>query len=351
MLPPVVPKALLVLDGDFAGVVLLRAQFATAIFIYSRAIEKLVMNDVAKPAVVPLDPIFTQIDWSAPWLQHLCAREILANGVQTYTTTEAADAPPAIIASILNQARTLSETALITQPTAGESAHKIEFVAQDALLEGMAYETFIAKTGNIPTRDNLHDLFNGSIWLSFPKTKALLNHHHMRHMAASVDIAKTGRGRVRDTITVFDENGAILVTCRPKIGQALKGFDWQACLVAPRALWDDISAPRADASAAVYVFGHALLEQLIAPRKPLCAHSVIINVTPDFFALSLAARMQVLDDKLAAYMDELLSDADVKPCDLSPLPILGVPHYAADNRDPAFYEDSFVFRSGRRKKQ
>jgi len=309
------------------------------------------MNEFAKPAVAPLDPIFTQIDWSAPWLQHLCARDRLATGVQTYTdaTNQNTNAPPAIIASILNQARMLSKTALITQPIAGESAHKIEFVAQDALPEGMAYETFIAKTGNIPTRDNLHDLFNGSIWLRFPKTKALLNHHHMRHMTASDTLHTTGRGRVRDTVTVFDENGAILVTCVPEIGQALKDFDWQACLVAPRALWDDISAPRHDASAAVYVFGHALLEQLIAPRKLLCAHSVIINVTSEFFTLSLAARMRVLDDKLAAYMDELLSDAEVKPRDLSPLPILGVPHYYADNCDPAFYDDTFVFRSGRRK--
>ena len=39
------------------------------------------------------------------------------------------------------------------------------------------------------------------------------------------------RGRVRDTITVFDENGAVLVTASPSIGEALIGFDWQGSLV------------------------------------------------------------------------------------------------------------------------
>ena len=49
-------------------------------------------------------------------------------------------------------------------------------------------------------------------------------------------------------------------------------------------------------------------------------------------------------------MDNLLSQDDVMPRKLSPLPILGVPHFWADNAHPKFYDDSQVFRSGRRKK-
>ena len=221
-------------------------------------------------------------------------------------------------------------------------------MSQNALPEGEAYESFIGATGNIPTRDNLHDLFNGSIWLTFPKTKALLNYYHM------LEIAEQGigasRGRVRDTITVFDENGAVLVTADTGIGEALVGFDWQGSLIEPREQWESPKQLDENSQAAVYIFGHALLEKLLQPRKALCAHSVVINVTPVFFALELSERMGYLDNKIADYMDELLSNENVTPRKLSPLPILGVPYFWADNANPKFYDDSQVFRSGRRKK-
>ena len=118
----------------------------------------------------------------------------------------------------------------------------------------------------------------------------------------------------------------------------------------PRAKWDSPKQLNRDAETAVYIFGHALLEQLIYPRKPLCAHSIIIHVTPEFFTLSLAERMNDLDEKVADYMGLLLSNDDVTPRQLAPLPILGVPHFWTENADADFYEDSYVFRSGRRQK-
>ena len=39
----------------------------------------------------------------------------------------------------------------------------VRFVAQTELPAGEAYEAFIARTGCVPTRDNLHDLFNGPV--------------------------------------------------------------------------------------------------------------------------------------------------------------------------------------------
>ncbi|WP_352289452.1 DUF3025 domain-containing protein [Psychrobacter sp. GW64-MNA-CIBAN-0177] len=47
-------------------------------------------------------------------------------------------------------------------------------------------------------------------------------------------------------------------------------------------------------------------------------------------------------------MHLLLSQENVTPRQLAPLPILGVPHFWADNANSNFYEDSRVFRSGRR---
>ncbi|MGE6796416.1 DUF3025 domain-containing protein [Psychrobacter okhotskensis] len=331
-----------------------------------------------------LDHSFATIDWQAPWLSHITQLGYISNTIEHLShsksqrnsldnlgdlgDSESLDnvkSPnrhdinasgintPDTIAKVLKTAMTqqanhLEQPLPHTKPAHDHKSQTLQFVSQNALPEGEVYEHFIGTTGNIPTRDNLHDLFNGSIWLTFPKTKAMLNYYHM------LEIAKQGiserRGRVRDTITVFDENGAVLVTADPNIGEALVDFDWQASLVKPRAKWDNPTQPDNSAQAAVYIFGHALLEQLVHPRKPLCAHSIVIHVAQEFFTLSLAERMSYLDDKVAKYMDTLLSNDDVKPRQLAPLPILGVPHFWAKNADTGFYEDSYVFRSGRRKK-
>ena len=305
-----------------------------------------------------LDDSFAAIDWQAPWLCHLNQLGYIGksitqlNVLQTDTANvDKVENTPDIIAKVLNnalqqQAENLKQPLPQTKPALSNQAQTLQFVSQNALPEGEAYENFIGTTGNIPTRDNLHDLFNGSIWLTFPKTKALLNYYHM------LEIEQQGigasRGRVRDTITVFDENGAILVTAESSIGEALVDFDWQASLVAAREKWDSPKQLNHHACAAVYIFGHALLEKLLHPRKALCAHSIVINVTQDFFALSLSERISHLDEKMADYMDALLSQLDVSPRKLSPLPILGVPYYWAENVQTSFYDDSHVFRSGRR---
>lgn len=310
---------------------------------------------------IRLDDSFAAIDWQAPWLCHLKQLGYISEAItQMSASREDSVQPdkikntPDIIAKVLNIALQKQDDALQrslpqTKPALNNQAKTLQFVSQGALPEGEAYESFIGTTGNIPTRDNLHDLFNGSIWLTFPKTKALLNYYHM------LEIAQQGigasRGRVRDTITVFDENGAILVTAAPSIGEALIDFDWQGSLVTPRDKWDNPQALNSDFQAAVYIFGHALLEKLLQPRKALCAHSIVINVTPDFFALSLSERISHLDKRVADYMEALLSQPDVTPRKLSPLPILGVPHYWAENANSSFYDDSQVFRSGRRRQK
>lgn len=307
-----------------------------------------------------LDDSFAAIDWQAPWLFHLNQLGYVSKSITQLSglknelaQTDIIENAPDIIAKLLNtalqqQADDLQQSLPQTKPALNNQAHTLRFVSQNALPEGEAYESFIGTTGNIPTRDNLHDLFNGSIWLTFPKTKALLNYYHM------LEIEQQGigasRGRVRDTITVFDENGAILVTAKPSIGEALVNFDWQKSLVEPREQWDKPKALNSDSRAAVYIFGHALLEKLLQPRKALCAHSIVIYVTPDFFALSLSERISHLDQKVADYMEVLLSQPDVTPRKLSPLPILGVPHFWAENAKPNFYDDGQVFRSGRRQK-
>ncbi|MGM8886543.1 DUF3025 domain-containing protein [Psychrobacter sp. 1U2] len=317
-----------------------------------------------------LESSFANIDWQAPWLCHLRQLNYLSTTIKKLSRSpdKQADSDSHIndnnqtdiIATVLNKALSQQSTvkdngqiSATTKPSADHHPHRLQFVSQDALPEGQGYEQFIGTIGKIPTRDNLHDLFNGSIWLTFPKTKALLNYHHMLEITNDKNEPnnRKNRGRVRDTITVFDENGAVLITSDTSIGKALIDFDWQNSLVKPRNSWDKPDAPSKDAKAAVYIFGHALLEQLIEPRKPLCAHSVVINVEPDFFRLSTAERLYYLDNKLSDYMDDLLSQDTVTPRQLAPLPILGVPYFWSENSEVSFYDDNFVFRSGRQRQK
>lgn len=224
--------------------------------------------------------------------------------------------------------------------------YPLTFTHQNDLEHGISYEVHIDKHKQIPTRDNLHDWFGACIWSIFPKSKAVLNAKHLEHIHD--DHSGNKRNRVRDTITVFDENGAILVVADDDIGRnigtALANFDWQNCLVRHRAYWSDNEGK--DKKAKVFIFGHALLEQLINPYKSLCSHTLIIHVPPAFFDSTLTEQLTHLDEVLSVYLQNFLKEG-VTPRALNPLPILGVPYFW-QNDDPKFYDDPFVFRGGRR---
>lgn len=172
------------------------------------------------------------------------------------------------------------------------------------------YEQHVAVTGRVPTRDNAHDLFNGLVWWRCPAFKAALNQAHVQARPAPAG----RRGPLRDALTLLDESG-LLLAAPPALADALREQDWQALFVTHRALW---------AEASVLVVGHALLEKLMTPRKPLCARVLLVH------------------DVEAPTLPPALA-----PADLPPLPVLGIPGWWPDNRDPGFYADAQVFRPKR----
>jgi len=182
------------------------------------------------------------------------------------------------------------------------------FVPAEALPPGEAYEAFVARTGQIPTRDNAHDFFNGLIWLHHPALKTRLNRWHA--LTLETDGVQSRRGALRDAATVFDENGAVL-DAPPALREALRDRDWLRLFIDLRPLWRE---------ARLTLIGHALLEKLCAPRKPICAHVVFAEPAD---AGELAA----------------------KP--FHPLPVLGVPGWWPANEAANFYADARVFRPGR----
>ena len=57
------------------------------------------------------------------------------------------------------------------------------------------------------------------------------------------------------------------------------------------------------------------------------------------------AQVAAADALLAA---DLSSGRDLAPNDLQPLPLLGIPGVTPENADPAYYDDTWQFRPGRR---
>ena len=213
----------------------------------------------------------------------------------------------------------------------------IAFVPQESLPEGTAYEEFISATGNVPTRDNLHDFFNGLVWQTFPLIKRELNALQAAQIAAAGSADKA-RGPARDAATIFDENAALLVVRASSDGRALvdelRAHCWDAALFEKRALFGP--------DAQVWLFGHALMEKLVAPRKAITAHTRIVFAPDAYFELDTAAQRAWIDSTVA----QVLRDEGLSTASFTPLPVLGVPGWWPE-QDLDFYLDTTVFRPKR----
>jgi hypothetical protein len=216
----------------------------------------------------------------------------------------------------------------------------ISFVAQAELPAATAYEAFIAGTGKVPSRDNLHDFLNALIWLSYPAIKAGLNALQASELAKAGTLSGRSkpRGAARDAATIFDENAALLLVRDNAAGQslmtALRKHQWQEAFIGQRNMFArDVE---------VRLFGHALLEKLVRPYKAITAHTLVLRVPELYFALGEDDKRGWVDRRIAA--DLAQQGAPVGR--LTPLPVLGVPGWSKD-QDRDFYADVTVFRPQR----
>ena len=197
------------------------------------------------------------------------------------------------------------------------------FVPQSDLPPGMAYEQYIFNSRQCPTREGLHDFFNALAWMNFPHTKRRLNHLHV------AQIAQTGiapvRGPARDALTLFDENAALL-RAPDALWDALVAKDWQQVFGDLRPLWQQSQ---------LTLFGHALLEKLVYPRKSMTAHVYRAHPATD----------EIVD--MDAWLAADLSAEKLASKPFAHLPVLGVPLWWPGNEVPGFYDDPGVFRAAR----
>lgn len=257
---------------------------------------------------------FESIDWQRPWLAFL--REL--------------GEPLARRDDWIAQAGELAAT----RGLQNQNGHAIRFIPQQQLPAGTPYEAHIAATGAVPTRDNLHDFFNALAWLHMPRIKRELNALHAR--AFAVPAAAGTRGRQRDAATLFDENAALVVSSDPLLLHALREHDWKSVLLK--------SPGRFSSDCDVVLFGHALVEKLLAPYKSITAHAWTVEVETAWFDLSPEQRIADLDGRVAMQIRDGFNSAD-----FCHLPVLGVPGWWP-GQDLAFYEDAEFFRPRRLRK-
>ena len=288
-----------------------------------------------------------QIDWAQPWFAGwrefgAFASELADGHGSVYSALNAVSAFATDVHDSSGLIRDISLTGSATREGDTVRAHTrfarqigrasatlargagcaVKFVPQIELPADMAYEAFIFSHQRVPTRDNLHDFFNGLCWLRFPQTKARLNFLQAQEIA--VQGVGATRGPLRDALTLFDEN-VLLLQASDDLWHALQVRDWTKLFGALRDEWQ---------SAHSVGFGHALLEKLVTPYKSITAHVYRIASAVD------AKDDQALDDWLATNLQP--NYLVTKP--YLPLPVLGIPGWWPDNEDLSFYSDTQVFR-------
>jgi hypothetical protein len=218
---------------------------------------------------------------------------------------------------------------VLNQLTAGAP---VRFVPQSALPENESYERFIFSHRQVPTRDNLHDLFNACCWQRFPRTKLRLN----ALQADVIDREGVGatRGPLRDALTLFDEN-VLLLQAPLELWEALQRHDWNTLLVTHREGWWPAGMATATSAGRLrpVVFGHALLEKLCQPYKSVTAHAFWVD-----------PQLPATDAAWDAWLAERLDASFMATKPFQPLPVMGIPGWCVDNSDASFYADAQVFR-------
>jgi hypothetical protein len=222
-----------------------------------------------------------------------------------------------------------------------QSGAPLHFVAQQSgkLPFEAQYEPRCYLTGEVQMRENnWHDLLNAMVWLTFPKTKAVLNARHYHALMEERASGHTGRGAVRDVNTLFDESGVIVVYVDNELAGLLRNFKWKELFWQRR--------EQVNAGMGFCLFGHGLYEKALQPYVGMTGQGLLLKVEQEFFSWTTTQQLHHLDSLLADYL--AVPEHCRSTRDLSPVPLLGVPGWAADNDCEAYYDNTAYFRPGRR---
>jgi len=202
-----------------------------------------------------------------------------------------------------------------------------------------SYEARIYLKGEIQTRSrNWHDFFQVLIWCTYSKSKRLINKMHYLALANRVSSQDANRrSDIENTLTLFDECGAIIVSCNPRLLELIKKFEWSELFLHQRSLFES--------EIKCFIFGHALFEKCLTPYIGMTAHSLCLAVEASFFSLGDEEQKKQVDELACRFFNE---QDNLTPRILDPFPVLGLPGWDRRNNAPEFYQNKEYFRDKRR---
>jgi hypothetical protein len=212
------------------------------------------------------------------------------------------------------------------------------FVAQDpSALERLGgYEPHVASERAVPTRErSWHDFFNMAIWAHFPRVRWALNALHVDRTLGPVD-PRNGRTPQQNVAAQFDESGIIVASTSGDLLSDLRALKFK------RVFWE--ARAELPKTTRFWVVGHGMLESLLAPHPALSGKALLVELPRAPDAYDAEELRHELDARIAAQIHGWRAAAPL----LDPLPLLGIPGYAAENCAPEFYDDARYFRFQRR---
>ena len=194
-------------------------------------------------------------------------------------------------------------------------------------LSAIDFERRVVEHNELIVRaDNLHDVMNALVWLTFPRTKRAISE---AHVALGVTTDGKTRPRRRDVLTLFDEAGAIILSQRDDLKKLHEGHQWRELFVTHRQAFINEARP--------ILFGHGALEQLgCNPHRGLTVKALWLPLARDTPLIDVDTWMvsHIASGTLLAENEHRL-----------PLPIVGVPGWFAENERAECYDEVDVFRA------
>ncbi len=219
-------------------------------------------------------------------------------------------------------------------PFAGEGAIPHFIPPPARALSAIDFERRVVEQNELIVRpDSLHDLMNVLVWLTFPKTKRAISE---AHVALGVNLDRKTRPRRRDVLTLFDESGIIILSENDALRTLNQQHQWRELFITHRA--DFIRQTRP------ILFGHGAMEQL-GNQLPQVHRGLTVKAL--WLPLPVSTTLAQLDAYLAQRIvsGERLNEQERS----TPMPVLGLPGWFAENEVPGCYDDESVFRPRRQK--
>ena len=223
-------------------------------------------------------------------------------------------------------------------PLQSGNSKNLKFIKQSlkpATLD-QSYEIRIHQSGEILTRqNNWHDFFQVMIWCTYPQTKKLINAMHfsaIMERSNKKDFSSI-RSPIENTLTLFDECGAVIVSSNPEYFEMIKNHQWKKLFVTSRNAFNH--------EIKCFIFGHAMLEKALNPYSGMTVHSILIKVDNSFFSKKDTDQRNKIDEIACQYFRK---NKQPLTKNLQPFPVLGVPEWHPLNNAEEYYNDETYFR-------